>query len=195
MLLVPMGGRHVRYFFGHRIRSAVPAHHRSFAPEWHRAADVCDAKDEHLRHEAKERYDYTARHLPPLHMAACVDIQDQANGLWEKAGVIVGIGSHRDYLVKMGSGHIMWRNRKFLRPRRPMLPETLLDSTPSTAVKSRDISRSPAPPRPPPRVDTGRQPDAQQPRRSTRQRRTPQRMQMRWGSQTYDKETADEDID
>lgn len=183
-----------RVLFGHPIRSAVPAHHRSFAPEWQRAAEVCDAKAEHLRCKAKERYDYTARHLPPLHMGAYVDVQDHVSRRWEKVGVIVGIGAHRDYLVKMGSGRVMWRNRKYLRPHRPLLPETLMGgTTPSTETQSRNITRSPAP-RSPPRVDTGKQPDAQLPRRSSRQRCSPKRMQIRWGTQTYDEETADQDI-
>ena len=31
-------------------------------------------------------------------------------------GIIVGIGRHRDYHVKVPSGRVYWRNRRFLGP-------------------------------------------------------------------------------
>lgn len=107
---------------GHPMRSCVPAHHRSFAPQWQRAADVCDAKAEHLREQAKMRHDTSTRSLPLLHLGGYVDVQDNVPGRWSLVGMIVGIGHRRDYLVRMGSGRILWRNRRFLRPHRPMAP-------------------------------------------------------------------------
>lgn len=111
--------------FGHPLRSTVPTHHRSFAPERQHAADVCDAKPSRLRQQDKERHDATARTLPVLRIGSSVDMQDHVSGRWDRMGVIVGVGKRRDYLVKMGSGRTLWRNRKFLRRHRPMVPASI----------------------------------------------------------------------
>ena len=42
-------------------------------------------------------------------------IQDPNSKLWDRVGQVVGIGRHRDYHVKLPSGRIYWRNRRFLR--------------------------------------------------------------------------------
>ena len=52
-----------------------------------------------------------------LSLGAHVDIQHPRTKLWSAHGSIVAIGQHRDYLVKLPSGRIYWRNRRFLRPR------------------------------------------------------------------------------
>ncbi|XP_045118183.1 uncharacterized protein K02A2.6-like [Portunus trituberculatus] len=159
--------------FGHPMRSTVPAHHRSYAPEWQRAADECDLRAERLRNQAKQRHDTTARELLRLHLGGYVDVQDHVSGQWNKVGVIVGVGRRRDYLVKMNSGRILWRNRKFLRPHRPLMGQN--KSTPLN-ISARTPSREDAVP----------QLDSQlPPRRSGRNRRPPQRLQVRWDSDTY----------
>ncbi|KAK3868203.1 hypothetical protein Pcinc_026391 [Petrolisthes cinctipes] len=171
--------------FGHPMRSAVPAHHRSFAPEWQRAADDCDITAEHIKVKAKERYDTTARQLPRLHLGSYVDVQDHASGRWDRVGVIVGIGSRRDYLIKMGSGRIMWRNRKFLRPHHPMLSETIPRHKATPEEREHGSPVDPAPPHPT-TTDLGEKRAANLPRRSHRQRRAPQRLEMQWRTKTYD---------
>lgn len=159
--------------FGHPMRSAVPAHHRAYAPEWQRAADECDLRAERLRNQAKQRHDTTARELPRLHLGGYADVQDHVSGQWNKVGVIVGVGRRRDYLVKMGSGRILWRNRKFLRPHRPLVG----------VKKSAPLN---IPPRSPSREAAVPPLDSQlPPRRSGRNRRPPQRLQVRWDSNTY----------
>ena len=55
----PDGRSPAQILFGNPIRSALPVHHRSFAPEWQRAADEYDLKAEHLRHQVKQRHDAT----------------------------------------------------------------------------------------------------------------------------------------
>ena len=155
--------------FGHPLRSSVPAHHHSFAEEWQRAAEECDAKAERLREQAKVHHDATARALPKLSIGTHVDIQDHISQCWDKFGVIVGIGSHRDYLVKMGSGRILRRNRKFLRPHRPFLQVNSPDT--SSSVDAHRSSASPGDNIPSP---------ATSPRRSKRLRRHPDRLVVQW---------------
>ncbi|XP_064081926.1 uncharacterized protein LOC135198285 [Macrobrachium nipponense] len=97
----------------------------------------------YLRIQAKQRYDSTARPLSHLKMGSYVNVQDHTTGLWNHPGVVVGIGSRRDYLIKMGSGSILWRNRKFLRPHRSFLPiyGSSLDAT-NTPSKPKDVEKS-----------------------------------------------------
>ncbi|KAK3874434.1 hypothetical protein Pcinc_020639 [Petrolisthes cinctipes] len=160
--------------FGHPMRSCIPAHHRSFSPQWQLAADNCDAKADHLREQAKIRHDSSARSLPLLHLGGYVDVQDHANGRWDRVGVIVGIGQRRDYLVKMGSGRILWRNRRFLRPHRPMTP---------VGVKGQDTHHTITPQQPDPEEHHNLELPQ---RRGSRQRREPQRLKVQWHASTYD---------
>lgn len=165
--------------FGHPLRSSIPVHHRAFAAEWQRAADACDAEAARLRMRAKERHDASARPLPVLRIRSYMDVRSHVSGRWDRMGVIVGVGKRRDYLVKMGSGRTLWRNRKFLRRHRVMMPVGVTTSTSSDVGRRSDGTAArrdpPISPTPPPA-----------PRRSGRQRREPQRLQMRWGSQTYE---------
>ncbi|KAK3875322.1 hypothetical protein Pcinc_019804 [Petrolisthes cinctipes] len=160
--------------FGHPMRSCIPAHHRSFSPQWQLAADDCDAKADHLREQAKIRHDSSARSLPLLHLGGYVDVQDHANGRWDRVGVIVGIGQRRDYLVKMGSGRILWRNRRFLRPHRPMTP---------VGVKGQGAHHTITPQQPDPEEHHNLELPQ---RRGSRQRREPQRLKVQWHASTYD---------
>ncbi|KAK4311797.1 hypothetical protein Pmani_011926 [Petrolisthes manimaculis] len=151
-----------------------PAHHRSFSPQWQLAADDCDAKADHLREKAKIHHDSSARSLPLLHLGGYVDVQDHANGRWDRVGVIVGIGQRRDYRVKMGSGRILWRNRRFLRPHRPMTP---------VGVKGQDTHHTITPQQPDPEEHHNLELPQ---RRGSRQRREPQRLKVQWHASTYD---------
>ena len=70
--------------YGHPLRSAVPIHHGTFAPEWQRAADECDRRADLLRETAHDRYNRTAKQLLGLRIGAHVSIQDRSRGLWDK---------------------------------------------------------------------------------------------------------------
>ena len=164
--------------FGHPLRSSLPAHHRSFAAEWQQAANECDAKAECLRHQAKIHHDATAKSHSQLGIGNHVDIQDHTTKRWNRQGIIVGVGSRREYLVKMGSGRVLWRNRRFLRPHRPMLPESIIPHSATSGTRylsssNNECHTTPASIPPPPR-------------RSGRQRCQPARLSVRWDSKSYD---------
>ncbi|XP_043212315.1 uncharacterized protein K02A2.6-like [Amphibalanus amphitrite] len=108
--------------FGHPLRTMVPMHHSAFACKWQQAADECDKRAHTRREAARERYDAAARPLPSLKIGSNVAIQNNESGLWDRSGVIVAIGRYRAYLVKLASGRTLWRNRRFLRPYRPLVP-------------------------------------------------------------------------
>ena len=186
--------------FGHPLRSGVPSHHRAFAPEWQRAAAICDEKAAEIQEKARTYHDGSTRLLSELKVGSRVDIQDATTGRWDRVGVIVGIGQRRTYLVRTASGRVLWRNRRFLRPYRPLLTEPA-PSTPPAAAATREPaagvpSTTPAAATREPAAAVPRRPsasaqrpaaeaDTAAPRRSRRRRREPQRLQVRWGGVTY----------
>ena len=181
--------------FGHPLRSTVPAHHRAFADRWQRAADACDAKAAAQQERTTERYDASARRHSALRMGQHVLLQDPVSGMWDRTGVITAVGRRRDYLVRLPSGRIYWRNRRYLRPQRALIAESAPAPPPSPRgptpagvgpnAESTDAQQQLSPPAPPARPgDTG--PPAPALRRGTRQRRCPARLAVRWADQTYE---------
>ena len=101
--------------FGHPLRSAVPAHRASFSDKWQKTANEYDARRSRVHAQHEERYNTQSRSLQPLHIGAEVRVQHPTTKKWDRVGVIIGIGQNRDYHVKLPSGRVYWRNRRFLR--------------------------------------------------------------------------------
>ena len=79
---------------------------------------------EHRRQKAKAYYDKGAHPLPPLEMGDTVRLQPQDKaGSWSKVSVIKKVAECL-YLVKIAQGHLLRRNRKFLRSTGEMPEET-----------------------------------------------------------------------
>ncbi|XP_076028441.1 uncharacterized protein LOC143017536 [Oratosquilla oratoria] len=112
----PDGRSPAQVLFGRPLRSCVPAHSRSFAPEWQAATAECEQKAAARMEATIKQYDSHAKPLPQLSVGATVRIQDPTSRRWSKVGHIMGQGRTRDYLIKTASGSVLWRNRKFLRP-------------------------------------------------------------------------------
>ena len=102
--------------YGRPLRSAVVAHHRAFAPEWQRAADDCDARAEAAADASRASYDRHAKAITPPALGSSVTVQSPVSRRWEQLGTVVGLGRRRDLLIKLPSGRILWRNRRFVRP-------------------------------------------------------------------------------
>eukprot|EP00117_Sycon_ciliatum_P031337 scpid17782/ scgid3606/ Retrotransposable element Tf2 155 kDa protein type 1 len=150
--------------YGRSLQSFVIAHWKEFDSSWLSKATTRDEtampSDDSVTDKSSTR-----RSLPQLRLGTHVDVQHPRTKQWSIRGVIVAVGNHRDYLVKLPSGRIYWRNRRFLRPYRPLVPAPLVVQ-PAAADAS-----SPPPPS----------------RRSARQRKPPQRLNI--GShhgQSYD---------
>lgn len=182
--------------FGHPLRSAVPAHHRAFADCWQRAADDCDARAAAQQQETAERYDTTARQHSALTMGQRVLVQDPRSGLWDRVGVITAVGQRRDYLVRLPSGRVYWRNQRYLRPQRSLISEGAATPAPgrrqqlapSSAPDGTEETAAAAPAggQPAPPVLRNSADDPSSVRRGTRRRRRPARLTVRWADQTYD---------
>ena len=177
--------------FGHPLRSGVPSHHGAFGPEWQKAAAVCDEKAAETQEKAVRYHDASACQLSQLKIGSRVDLQDPTTGRWDRVGMIVGIGQRRTYLVRTASGRVLWRNRRYLRPYRPLLTE------PATSTPSAVVTREPTAdtPQRPASADGTQQPVVEAatadeaataaPRRPRRRRRAPQRLHVRWGGVSY----------
>lgn len=102
--------------FGRSMRSRVPAHFSTFAKCWKEESEAADKRSDKLRAKARERYDANAKTLPPFQVGDIVRIQNPQTKKWDKIGEIVGSARRsRSYIVKLESGRVYWRNRRFLR--------------------------------------------------------------------------------
>ena len=132
--------------FGHPLRSNIPAHHKAFAKEHQQAMDECDRKKVIRQEKSDSRYNKSAKPLPPFAIGHHVNIQHHKTGLWDKNGTIVGIGSNRDYLIKLNSGRVYWRNRRFLRTHHvmsPSAPGTMKTSSPKPPQTPHESAQTP----------------------------------------------------
>lgn len=178
--------------YGHPLRSAVPAHHRAFAARWQSAADACDEKAAQLQQQAEGRYNCSARTHRPLRIGQRVLVQDPHSKAWNRTGTITAVGARRDYLVKLPSGRLLWRNRRYLRPQRAFVWETALHAHPLPAAENAGSRMpSPAPQMAPPATQTATSasPVALEAppglRRSNRNKRETQKLAVHWGTKTY----------
>ena len=194
--------------YGRPLRSTVPAHHRAFADVWQRAAEECDERAAVFKSRVAAHYDASARPLQQLRLSQSVLLQDPKTGLWDRTGAIVGIGNRRDYLVRLPSGRVYWRNRRYIRPLRPLVtvPDgdvddgTRDDSTPGgstrdSAQDGRPLGRGGADAASSRTGATGDESDrATEPdaapaipvRRGTRKRKCPQKLSVNWSDPVYD---------
>ena len=144
-----------QHLFGHPVQDNLPAHRRSFAPEWQLSSEDADKKAEVAQENAEQVYNQHAHELPDITIGSQVAIQNHKSKLWDVYGTVTATASHRRYLVKTQSGRVLVRNRRFLRKRVPV----------SIGAPRRDVGlREPAP-----TVETGT-------RISTRSRQPPQRL-------------------
>ena len=65
-----------------------------------------------------------------LNLDTQVRLQDPTTKRWDTVGIVMGVGKSRDYLVKMPSGRVLWRNRRLLRPVPPCPDDPLADAGP-----------------------------------------------------------------
>ncbi|EFX71059.1 hypothetical protein DAPPUDRAFT_256239 [Daphnia pulex] len=156
--------------FGPNLRSIVPAHHSSYAPRW-KAATMERDRIAAASAKAKIYYDTHAHPLAPLKIGTEVRIQDEKTKLWNKVGVIGAIRKFRSYRVKFASGSVLWRNRRFLRPIRAAaapVPEGSPDTPPGDAEAEGTA----------PHPETNRPTSDSPLRRSHRERRAPNRLDL-----------------
>ena len=115
----PDGRSPAQILFNSPTRDMLPAHRRSFAPEWQRAADDAERATAERQENTREAYNQHARDLPALVIGSPVALQNTATGTWDRHGIITDIGPHRRYFIRLPSGRVFTRNRRHLRQRYP----------------------------------------------------------------------------
>lgn len=106
--------------FGHPVQDTLPAHRRSFAPEWQRSSQEADSAATHTLEMSQAAYDQHAHSLSDLQVGNHVAVQNTTSKMWDIYGTITAIGPHRRYFIKTQSGRILVRNRRFIRKRSPL---------------------------------------------------------------------------
>ena len=101
--------------FNRPTRDLIPAHRRSFAPEWQQVAAHLEKRARRARELQVQHYNRRAHPLPPLSIGDSVVIQNPITKRWSTLGSIVEVGPFRNYLVKTPAGRLFRRNRRFLR--------------------------------------------------------------------------------
>ena len=142
--------------FGRPIQDHLPAHRRSFAPEWQKSSLEADATAQEVQCNTQDFYNQHSQNLSDLNIGSHVAVQHPVTKLWEIYGIVTAIGSHRRYFVKTQSGRVLVRNRRFLRKRIPISIAAPASVDPPCMLPQ--------------------QPPAHRPRRSTRLRKRPQRL-------------------
>jgi len=105
--------------YGHPIQDTLPAHNRSFAPEWQRSADEAEYRAKITLENSKQHYNSSAHLLPEFKTGTNVAVQDPRTKLWDTYGTVTAIGPQRQYHVKTKKGNTLIRNRRFVRRRVP----------------------------------------------------------------------------
>ena len=83
--------------FGHPVQDHLPAHRRSFSPEWQTAAQTIDAAGDASLGNAQMAYDQHAHPLPEHSVGAHVAIQNPNLKLWDIYGTVTAIAPFRRY--------------------------------------------------------------------------------------------------
>ncbi|KAI9550253.1 hypothetical protein GHT06_000602 [Daphnia sinensis] len=128
--------------FNRPLCDALPAHRRSFAPEWQQKAYILKKRARRAKDIQIEHYNRTAHALQPFSIGDHVIVQHPISKCWatQKSAQIViissrncstpnlqmlgnsEIGPNRDYIVKTPAGRLFRRNRRMLRKRVPPAP-------------------------------------------------------------------------
>ena len=77
----PDGRSPAQILFHAPTRDALPAHRRSFAAEWQRAADEIERAAAARHRHTREAYNQHARDLPAFRVGSQVALQDPVTGL------------------------------------------------------------------------------------------------------------------
>lgn len=105
---------------GQPVQDHLPAHRRSFAPEWQQSSSDADQRATSTEQRGQLYYDQHTKELTTLQIGNHVAIQNPTSKMWDIYGTIVALGPHRRYFVKTQSGRVLVRNRRFLRKRNPI---------------------------------------------------------------------------
>jgi len=100
--------------YGHPIQDILPAHNRSFAPEWQRSTAEAEEHANTTLDNSRQYYNSSAHPLPEIKVGTNVAVQDHRTKLWDTYGIVTAIGPQRKYHVKIQMGNTLVRNKRFV---------------------------------------------------------------------------------
>ena len=105
--------------FGHPVQDTLPAHHRSFLPEWQRPIATAEQQRQDTLQSSAAFYNSHAHTLSDINVGSHVAIQNPQTKIWDIYGTVTEISPQRRYYIKTKGGRVLVRNRRFLRRRVP----------------------------------------------------------------------------
>jgi len=157
----PLNQSPSQLMFGRDLRDGVSIHLDQLRPEHMQAIErrVQAIKQHQIAIQRTDR-------LPELPVDQRVAVQDPISKKWSSTGTILEKKRNRSYHVKLDSGAIVWRNRRFLKP--VPTPPKEREEQRVRAPEHRNDTQTERTPQPAPTSPAA-------PRRSTRTRRKPER--------------------
>ena len=104
----------IQKLFGHPVQDILPAHRRSFLPQWQLPPQEAIQQVEDISKLSAAYYNLHAHTLPDIHVGSHVAVQNPQSRLWDIYGIVTEIGPHRRYYIKTTGGRVLIRNRHFL---------------------------------------------------------------------------------
>ena len=108
--------------YGHPVQDQLPAHRKNFERRWYDEVGSYDRTMFKTKVQSEKYYDTpTSKELPSFAVGDEVVIQNTKSKRFDRCGVIKECCENRRYLVRLPSGMVLERNRRYLRPfRRPI---------------------------------------------------------------------------
>ena len=103
--------------FGHSVQEILPAHHRSFLPEWQRPIATAEQQRQDTLHSSAAFYNRHAHTLSDINVGSHVAIQNPQTKNWDIYGIVTEISPQQRYYIRTKGGRVLVRNRRFLRRR------------------------------------------------------------------------------
>ena len=156
---------------GRPLRSRVPTHWSAFSKDNLRTFEEYDNARAKLADKTRDRYNTVAKDLPEISLGSFVRVQDPVSKLWDRVGHIVSRGRSRDYRIKLPSGRVLWRNRRYIR----RVPEPQ-DATELQETQHEGTAKAPGAHPGEAELKKTQDKSVTAPRRSMRVKRTPKRL-------------------
>ena len=158
--------------FGRPMQDSLPAHGRSFAAEWQHSTEEANTQEKNHTKHVMQYYNQRAHLLPDICVGSHVTVQNEYTKVWDIYGTVIKIEPNRTYHIKTQRGHVLVRNRRFIRRRVPIIPPQPPGSVSTPSQRIQATPRHHTPPRRPPASPRNSQSHIL--RRSTRRRGRPQ---------------------
>ena len=136
--------------YGHPVQDRLPAHRKNFERCWYDEVGAYDCKMCEAKLQSERYYNTpTTRDLPAFQVGDEVVIQNIKTKRFDRFGIVKECCDSRRYLIRLPSGMILERNRRFLRPfRKPVDTSKNVVVGTSMHVVDNNVSKSVEPTEP-----------------------------------------------